>query len=233
MTFSNMTEDQRLDIGKYDWKVQSKMLYTDYLWGKIEKYKPENPKLIFGIEIAEKLEKTIYSENWCRAHDHRALIEIVIAVVNETLKIIANEKNTNKNGKEGVQCDFHDLSDAKTGTVRRHGGSYREYHAPITGLQRKDMLRALVLDPFNIEFYSFVFPRCSYEHLKAANRNGEGVKSSGIEIPFTSQLKPNTITKNGQGESWWNYRTTFENMCIAKPIDFPPSANSLFHPSRM
>ena len=203
-----LQENMRLEARAYLQNSRDQLKFTGYLMHFINQYKNKNFP---------------FTDEELRALKYEQLFELAIAVVNPKLHVVAHQGHGPGGGGGKVSMDFSDMSDAKTCIVRRHGKYNVITGAWISGLQDKDLLRALIFCRETDKFYTFVIPRCSYEYLKLTS------KSSGIEIPFTPDGEPKIGGKNKNGEDWWTYRTsTFEAMCHADASQYPESANSVF-----
>ena len=203
-----LEENLRLEAREYLQNSRDQLKFTDYLMHFIDQNKNKNFP---------------FSDKECRALKYEQLFELTVAVVNSKLRVVAHQGHGPGGGGGKVSMDYNDLSDAKTCIVRRHGMNNTITGGWISGLQDKDLLRALIFCRETNKFYTFVLPRSSYDYL---NLTG---KSSGIEIPFTQTGEPKIGGKNKNGEDWWSYRTsTFEAMCYASASDYPESANSVY-----
>lgn len=126
----------------------------------------------------------------------------------ETLLELAISKvgNIERRSVEGM--DFVDGSDAKKASVRM--SSYdTAYSAPVRKVHSKrGLLRVMIYERKHDAFYYFVFPRESYQHIKA---------SSNIDIPFQTDGTPRRIPRTRVNTNWWTYEVdSFEEMATCK-----------------
>jgi len=192
-------EQKRLCTNAFVKKADVQLAFSDYLIHYINQYKNS----LFPEEL---------TDDRLRAMAYEDLFELAIVVVNKTVSCVGPMRNKDSHGG-GMSWDFSDLSDAKTCVVRPHGKSI---DAKVAGIVGKGLLRVLVYCKETGQFFPFVFPRHSYEHLSMT-------KSNGIEIAFTANYEPKLI-------NWtWKYKvSTFEEMCNANVNLYEDGANSVF-----
>ena len=155
-------------------RARQQIQFANYLLPYVEKYRDDSLTL---------------TERELRALPYEDLFELAIAVVNKNLTI-ESYSATNKG------FDYSDKSDAKCSIARKHGKGNFIIDASVTGITAKVGTLRVLVNAFG-DFYTFVFPKSSYEHL-----------TYSIEIPFKNYNKPS------RSNEWWKYEVNnFEEMC--------------------